>query len=84
VGIVSRAKALPGSATERLEALSARRAEAAQAQAEADAAWVAEIIRQVDDQYPKVVVAERAGISRTRLYQILEAEGVDLSRKSGA
>jgi DNA-binding phage protein len=64
----------------RLEVLNARRAELAQLKAEADMAWVEEIIQQVHDRYRKVDIAARAGISRERLYQILHENGVDLSR----
>lgn len=50
----------------------AARAETTRLLAELDAAWTAEILREVEDRYPRVDIAARAGISRGRLYQILD------------
>jgi DNA-binding phage protein len=56
----------------RLETLTAARAAQTQLLAELDAAWADEILREFEERYPRADIAARAGISRARLYQILD------------
>jgi hypothetical protein len=55
----------------KLEILTLRKRAAAEALAKAERLWLAELFAELDAGEEKVSLAKRAGISRSRLYQIV-------------